>query len=374
MHWYLMGVVAGWLAGWWLGWRAPGLPARGRAGSAERVRISVIVPARDEAHRLPALLSGLAAQDRAPDEVIVVDDNSADGTGPLAATSGARVVVAPEPPDGWAGKPWACRLGAEAATGDLLVFLDADTEPAPSFLDRLVEVHRRRGGLVSVQPYHRMERRRERLSALFNLVSFVGVGAGVPWRRRRVTGANGACVACSVEDYRRVGGHEAVRSAVVEDLALAGHFADAGLPVEVLAGRDALAARMYPEGLGRLVEGFGKNLASGANSLPPSRLFLVVAWVTGLLAAGTAVTRQGIGLLLGGPGPGWPMLVMYAAFALQLGVMLRRLGNFGVAPALLHPLPAWFFVGVFAWSLVLAARGEVRWKGRTVPLRARRPA
>jgi len=375
---YLIGVLAGWLAGWWLGWRAPGLPpepgpAVGPDGSPDGgPRVSVIIPARDEAHRLPALLAGLRAQNRPPDELIVVDDDSTDATASLASAAGAVVVHSGGPPPGWAGKPWACWQGARAATGEVLVFLDADTEPAPTFLARLLALHERRGGLVSVQPYHRMVRRTERLAAVFNVVSFVGVGAGIPWRRRKIVGANGACLACHTDEYHRCGGHEAVRSAVVEDLALAEHFTDAGLPVTVLAGRDALAYRMYPEGLGRLIEGFGKNLASGANALPPTRMFLVVAWITALLAAGGEGVQAVLGSVTGNGWPGWSAVAVYGAFAAQLGVLLHRLGNFGVTPALLHPVPAWFFVLVFSWSLVLAARGEVRWKGRSVPIRTRR--
>jgi glycosyltransferase involved in cell wall biosynthesis len=91
--------------------------------------VSVIVPARDAAATLGATLAGLAAQDHAPDEVIVVDDGSADGTAALAQAGGARVIA------GAGEGPGAARnAGAAAATGDVLAFLDADCEPQPGWL------------------------------------------------------------------------------------------------------------------------------------------------------------------------------------------------------------------------------------------------
>ncbi len=113
---------------------APRLGPRGRrrtlsAAAPVCARISVIVPARDEAARLPRLLDSLAA-DAQPYEVLVVDDRSTDGTAAVARAAGATVVPA-ERPAGWSGKAYACWAGAQAAQGDLLVFLDADVEPAP---------------------------------------------------------------------------------------------------------------------------------------------------------------------------------------------------------------------------------------------------
>src|SRR5690606_25074133 len=94
------------------------------------VRVSVVVPARDEAERLPRLLAALVAARPRPHEVIVVDDGSADGTCEVAAAAGATVIRV-ERPAGWTGKAYACQRGADAAQGDVLVFLDADVEPAP---------------------------------------------------------------------------------------------------------------------------------------------------------------------------------------------------------------------------------------------------
>ncbi|MGN6361101.1 MAG: glycosyltransferase family 2 protein, partial [Thermomicrobiales bacterium] len=109
-----------------------------RPGRAPRPVTSVLVPARDEAHRLPATLAGLLAQDVT--EIIVLDDQSRDATAAVARRAEqtdprVRFARGTPPPPGWTGKNWACQQLAAAARGDLLVFCDADVLLAPGALD-----------------------------------------------------------------------------------------------------------------------------------------------------------------------------------------------------------------------------------------------
>ncbi|MBU6251091.1 MAG: glycosyltransferase family 2 protein, partial [Cyanobacteria bacterium REEB417] len=128
------------------------------------LRVSVLIPARNEAATLPQLLAALGRQSLPAAEVLVIDDHSRDGTGAVAMASAAaaglplRLIQAPPLPPGWCGKTWALHHGVATSSGDLLIFLDADTEPEPSLLASLVAQWQRLGGLVSVQPYHRTER------------------------------------------------------------------------------------------------------------------------------------------------------------------------------------------------------------------------
>jgi len=347
---------ARWSVGFWLLWSVP--RCRGGDDGQARPEAAVVVPARDEEGNLGPLLASLAVQGP-PTRTVVVDDHSSDATAALATAAGATVVPAPALPGGWTGKCWACATGADAAMAagaSTLVFLDADCVIEPGGLARLLAEHRARGGLVSVQPYHVTVRPYEGLSAFFNVVAMMGVGAFTP-SRRQPAAAFGPCLVTSAADYRAVGGHASVRGEVAEDIAVARVYRAAGLPVACLGGQGAVRFRMYPGGLGQLVEGWSKNMASGAAATRPLTLVLVVAWVSGCISAPWYLATDPAG---GG-------LLVYAAYAAQLGWMLRRVGRFGPWPAALFPVPLAAFLAVFARSLVLTAGvGTVRWKGRAV--------
>lgn len=356
-------LLIGWSAGWMLAGRRHGLAAPAAGGRAPTV--SVVVPARDEEARIPPLLAELRVLDPAPLEVLVVDDGSTDATAALAAAAGARVVGA-EPPPGWTGKAWACQRGAAEASGEVLVFLDADTVPAPGAIDGLAAAALG-GELVSAHPRHRVEHLYEHLSAGPAVIATLGAGLGGPpahrWWRRPI--AFGPAIAVRRDVYDRIGGHRAVRHEVAEDLALARVAADAGVPVRAVLAGDLISYRMYPEGVGSLVEGWSKNLATGAGTTPPVRLAATVAWVAAALQAAASA----VGAVLGGGAP--TAVAAYLLFVAQFHVLARRVGRFGWATSAAYPLVLAGFVGLFARSTFLTLRrGTVPWRGRQVAVRA----
>lgn len=361
--------VLRWGTGLWLLWAVPRcrpVPAVASGAGPVAGPVAVVVPARDEEATLPLLLASLAGQRPAPAEVVVVDDGSADATAAVAARAGATVVEAGPLPEGWTGKTWACWTGAGATTAPTLVFLDADTELEPGGLARVAAEGARRGGLVSVQPFHVTRRPYERLSAFFNVVAMMGVDAFTPLGRRlEPRGAFGPCLVTGRDDYEAVGGHRAVRAEVVEDVALAGRYRAAGLPVTCLGGRGSVRLRMYPGGPAQLVEGWSKNFASGAGAARPLTLALVTVWLSGCISAAWH---------LGAGTPSRPAAAaLYGAYAVQVAWMLARAGRFGWLTAAAYPVPLAFFLAVFARSVVLTnVRGQVTWRGRAVPTGRRR--
>lgn len=343
----------------------------GRPADAARPTVSIVVPARNEERTLPVLLASLQALDPAPHQIIVVDDSSTDATAAVAAAHGALVLAA-SPPRGWAGKPWACHVGAEAATGTHLLFLDADTWLAPDALARLLAEHGARGGLLSVQPHHRTERAYEQLSAFFNVTAMMGTGAFAVAGPPPGVMAFGPCLMTTVADYRAVGGHAAVRGEVIEDVHLARRYRTVGLPVRCLGGGDAVGFRMYPGGPRQLVEGWTKNIASGAGLSPPWALVGTVAWICACVAVALAGVRDALSWALGdGPAP-WVAVAAWAAVAIELGWMLGRIGTWRVWAAVLFPVPLVAFLAVFFRSLAITlVRGEVTWRSRRLPVGAR---
>lgn len=338
--------------------------------------VSVVVPARNEALSLPALLASLAPVRTSLHDLVVVDDGSTDGTADLAAAGSATVVRASEPPAGWVGKSWACHLGVQETSGRLLVFLDADTALSPDALPSLLALHDRKGGLVSVQPHHRPVRAHEQLSAYFNAVSLMGTGLFAPRRPSRPM-AFGPCLVTTRADYVAAGGHEGVRCEILDDASLAAAYDRAGMPVSCVVGGAAVAMRMYPGGARQLVEGWTKNFASGATQADLRSSVLAALWVAAHCAvAGGVVSALAALATTGGAARSWLSLVVWllawAATAVHLRGLLGRIGTFRWWAWVLFPVPLAFFALVFLRSLVLThLLGRVTWRGRDVAVGAR---
>jgi 4,4'-diaponeurosporenoate glycosyltransferase len=340
----LIVTVVLWGAGWILFRRVIKCAAApGKHVSA--AQLSIVIPARNEAHNLPKLLRSLGAQPLKPREIIVVNDGSSDGTEELAREMGAKVIASQPLPEGWRGKPWACHQGAQAATGELLLFVDADTWFEPDGLARILSGYA--GGACSVGPYHAVREPYEDLSLFFNFNMTVGTLSD---------GLFGQMLLVDRESYRRVGGHETVRGRTLENFILAGRFHAAGISVRSRAGRGVFSFRMYPHGLRELIAGWTKGFASGARQTPRGILFLIVAWMIGLMLAP-------LGGLATGDWPRWG--ATYLLCALQVAWFSRLVGAFCWFTAVLYPVPLIFFFLVFAWS-VLRSGKRVHWKGREI--------
>jgi len=357
-----------WLFGFWLLWKIPFIK-KDQDSSSEKdyPSFSIIIPARNEEHRLPYLLDSLSHHTVRPLEIIVVNDQSQDSTPEIALSRGARVIESGELPSGWTGKSWACWNGALRASGEVLVFLDADTILCPNGLQHLIHSFMEGQGVLSVQPYHTMKKAYEQLSAFFNILSFACMNIATPLgKKRKPLGSFGPCLVCSRKDYFSVGGHRAVKDKVLEDIDLGKKFLKAGLPVCSFGGKGIIHFRMYPGGIVELIEGWTKNFGSGAKSANWFILLMSIAWITGCLAFPSELVKiliQGEKFLLG-------HILLYSFYALQIKWMLGRLGNFRWWTAAFFPLPLLFFVAIFFWSIFhIFFLGHVRWKERTIKTR-----
>jgi glycosyltransferase involved in cell wall biosynthesis len=230
-----------------------------------RPATSVLVPARDEAHRLPAALAALCAQEAT--EILVLDDESADDTAAVAERAAAadprvRLLRGAPVPAGWTGKNWACQQLAGAARGELLVFCDADVSLAPGALDAIWRgMRRQHADVFSVFPRQRTVTPGERL--LVPLIDEVLL-AFLPYLLLRLpvpgaATANGQLLAFRRAAYHALGGHAAVAGELVEDLAMARRARAMGRPLGLALGGDLVSARMY-HGYRESVRGFGKSL------------------------------------------------------------------------------------------------------------------
>ncbi len=339
--------------------RIPFLP---RKESAQAMRLSVIIPARNEEQTLPLLLDDLLHQQLAPHEIIVVNDESTDETAAIARSFGACVLSPGNKPAGWVGKSWACQAGAEAATGDSFVFLDADVRLSPDGLGRIAAAHTAHG-VVSVQPYHATQRWFEQCALIFNLVQIGANGSALP--RPVNLGLFGPVFALSRTDYFAIGGHAGVKAAVVEDMALAESLRRANMPFCIFIGDAGVRFRMYPDGFVTLWQGFTKNLATGAAKTPIMLFLLVSLFIASITSAPLNLIET---LLIGSPRV-LLYAVLYAVWIVALFFLTRRIGKFRPLAVLLYPLPLLVFFAVFINSVTIRLlRRKVMWKGRAIEL------
>jgi len=280
-------------------------------------------------------------------------------------------VVQSEPlPAGWTGKTWACHQGAQLATGDVLLFLDADTTVERDGFVQIMDTYLEAEGVLSIQPYHRTRRLYEELSSFFNVIMMGAIDAfSVLGGKLKPTALFGAVLVLSRKHYVESGGHEKVKGKVVEDVALAKELRKSGIPIRCRGGKGAVSFRMYPHGLRQLVDGWSKGFAWGAAQIAVPSLLVTFAWIVGSLGtvrylAESSFAGNTTAIAL------WASL--YLAYAAQLYWMLFRIGTFRVYTALFYPVSLLFFIAVFARSSLLVLLGRrVNWKARTIDLRGK---
>jgi chlorobactene glucosyltransferase len=337
--------------------------------------VSVIVPARDEARNIGRCVTSLLRSRWTALEVIVVDDHSTDDTARLAREAAnddarLRVIAAPALPRGWFGKQWACFTGARAATGDVLLFTDADTEHAPDLVPRSMTAMRaHRLDFYSVAGSQELGSFWERVVQphVFQILAVRYGGARVVNESSRAADkiANGQCIFITRLAYDTVGGHEAVRTKAAEDQALAQLVFRRGLRSQVAIGMSSLTTRMYAS-LAEIVRGWGKNIYAGALDALPYGL---PRWTLPLLllAMPLLTLAPPLTLLASLLVPLAPDVVLWAAIALTVELLWWAL--IYVRTARLSPLWALTFplgaLVVLYIATVAIARGRtVRWKGR----------
>ena len=329
--------------------------------------ISVVIPARNEEHALPNLLNSLSGQLSGKDEVIVVDDHSEDNTKKVAENSGVKVLESSPTPEGWIGKTWACYQGANLASGEILVFLDADTVLEKNGLKNIVETYVEKDGVLSIQPYHKMRDLYEQLSAFFNIIVMAGIGVfTVLGRRIKPIGLFGPAVVMRKQYYVDSGGHEKVKGEILDDVALGAELQKEGRELNCLGGKSAIAFRMYPKGIKELINGWSKGFAMGAMKTSTPLLILIVLWIAGSI--GTArglieavIATNGFQITISGG--------LYVLYAVQIYWMLIRIGNFKFYTALFYLISVAFFVIVFTYSFARSfIVRSVQWKGREISL------
>lgn len=338
--------------------------------------VSIIVPARNEAHNIGRCVTSILATSYPRIELIVVDDNSTDATGDAAlraarGDSRARVVANRPLPEGWFGKQWACTTGAEAASGEILLFTDADTHHAADLVTRSVNaIHRTRADMFSVAGRQELGGFWERLiqPQMFSILSmrYGGTESVNNSRRPSEKIANGQCIFFARPAYDAIGGHASVKTVVAEDLMLAQTVFARGKKLVLMLGVDQLSTRMY-RSLDELIRGWRKNVfAAGLDAVPfgnLGRILFPLALLTPpvmQLAPVIVLVAAALGLASGG-------MILWATIAAAATLLWWIVAYVQIEEsplyALAYPLGASVLLYIFTSAIFRGRR--VTWKGRT---------
>jgi dolichol-phosphate mannosyltransferase len=320
--------------------------------------VSVVVPARDEAKRIAPCLEGLL---RDPDasEVLVVDDRSRDDTAAVARAAGATVVPGGEPPPGWIGKPWALQQGVQAASGDIVICVDADTRPRPGLV-RALAAALEDADLVTAGTRFVCDTAGERFlhpSMLASLVFRYGP-ADVQDPPRILS--NGQCTAVRRAPFLAAGGYTAALGHMTDDAALARALAARGWRIAFRDGSELIEVKMHDSAAEAWRE-WGRSLALADVEPPAWRVAdTAVVWLTMALPVLRAAGGRARAL-------DWLLLAVRASMLVALRGSYTRRG----APYWLSFLadPA------TAVRLTLSNLRQTRtWRGRTYAAAPGRPA
>lgn len=329
--------------------------------------VSVLIPARDEAHRIaPTIRSVLAQRGLTDVEVLVLDDGSTDGTADVvrrAAGDDPRLAIltGSATPPGWLGKPHACAQLTAAARGEILAFVDADVVLAPDAVAAVATLLRgpRPLALVSAWP------RQVAVGVLGRLVqpllawswlTTVPLRVAERSRRTSMAVANGQFLVVDAAALARAGGWQAVAGEVLDDIGLARAVRRVGDRTGVADGSGAATCRMYATGR-ELSEGYRKSLWAAFGS-PAGAVAvgagLCAVYVVPALAALTGSPVGALGYAAG------------VAGRISARRWCRRGTVADVVDAAAHPMSILVLTVLLASSWTGRLRGTLRWKGRAV--------
>jgi len=336
---------------------APELPP---AIPQEHPDVDIVVPARDEAHTIAAAIGSLLAQDyRGKFRVILVDDNSTDGTAALAGTAAnLTVITLQSKPVGWSGKLWALSQGVEASQAPVLLFTDADIVHDPRHLSSLVaKLLQSRLELVSEMVRLNCASLAERalVPAFVYFFQMLYPFSRVNDPSSPVAAAAGGTVLIRREALQRIGGVDAIKNCLIDDVALATSVKKSGA---IFLGHSGLAAsiRPYPNfaAIWQMISRTAfTQLRYSPALLALTMLGLTVVWLVPAAA-----------ILFG---RGWTFTLGLAAFGLAAISYLPTLARYGRNRlwALALPLIALFYMAATCGSALNYWRGQgARWKSR----------
>ncbi len=343
-------------------------------GAADYPFVSVLVPARNEERNIEKCIQSLLAQDYPDYELLVLDDESEDQTWPLLSRlaegkADFHLLKGKPLPEGWVGKCWACHQLAEKARGEYLLFVDADTVHQPSMLRSVIDAaHYYRADLISGLPQEKVETLSELLTV--PLITW-GIFAALPLPLAFAHPSPvlsitiGQLLLFKREAYDRIGGHQAVKDHVCEDMALGRLMKARGFRWRLVDAGAVTGCRMYT-GLRDAVNGLSKTIYGALNfrigvvflfSLLLGLMFCLPPWVllkSLAVPLPRALVRQAV----------TTTALAFLSWAIA-GLRFRM----PLSTAIHYPLISVLAIFIFLRSAYQTVTGKAHWKGRLLARR-----
>ena len=344
-------------------------------------RLSVLIPARNEAETIEACIESIFESGVDLDEVVVYEDRSTDETAAIVEQMQGvfprlRLVDGEPLPEGWVGKPHACHRLVEESSGDTLVFVDADTTVEPGGLERLVSLlddgPAGRAEMVTAVPGQRYGSFGERLVVpLLHLTYTSWLPLSLVWRSSdpRFLAANGQLVAVRREALEEVGGFAAIQGEIVDDMALARRMKEAGRKVVFADGWKMARCRMY-DSWREVWQGFSKNLYEGIGGRVGMLGFVVALYLAAFVLPYLGLAGWAVGAV--GQTAGVGALAGVGCNVALRGLLALRFRQ-PVEGLVLHPVGVLALVAIAVNSALWHLRGEIPWAGRVYAARTDRP-
>jgi 4,4'-diaponeurosporenoate glycosyltransferase len=326
-----------------------------------KTRVSIIIPARNEAHRITPTLDSLRPY-LDTHEILIVDDHSTDETASLCKSKGFKVVHPLPKPDHIKGKPWALSQGVAFATCDTIIFLDADVIVHEGGIEKLISLYEEKKHPISIQPYHLMKKSYERLANIFNMLVVMSSSSYTMIPSKTISAFFGPCQIMSKQTFLEFGLNESVTRQVLEDIYLGKALLSGGHKISSYIGKGIVSFRMYPEGINDMLGGFSKNFATGAIAIGVIPSILLIIWLSSLYATLNLMIQSIIFM---------KYLELAISLYLTQGLLLyyfsKKIGNFRLSLIVLYPIHALFFLLTFIWSFIkIYVIKKNTWKGRSV--------
>lgn len=316
--------------------------------------VSILIPMRNEEQNVIECINSVSAQEGLRNfEIIVLDDHSEDQTADLLSKfMNISKLNGTNLPDDWLGKLWACQQLANASTGEYLVYIDADVRLSRNAVASAIL---KMGKWDFISPYpkqiaigfvQRLFQPLLQWSWLASVPLFISQKFGI----KSMAVANGQFLIIKRDAYFKSGGHQSVKSEVIDDIMLARQLLASGYSGGVAEASQVASCHMYKTA-GELVNGYRKSLWKAFGSIFGTSVAILILFISGVAPFIGAIFGSKIGLISFG-------LIVLSRFISSIRT--------GTIPntALLHPLAIVFLIGLIIYSWIGKLTNTLTWRDR----------